>query len=130
VKISGYMTAAALAVLTSVGANAAPIFEVTDNPGGQVLPAENVNDGGTYGTTLGEGDSASINVDAQGSSLSGSLFFTLDPVPIKSTIDVILSSFDFADFGATIVSLSDGVNSYSDTVSAAGDEVVFSLKAT
>jgi hypothetical protein len=124
-KTRALFSAAALALMVGLPVQATT-FEVTNNPGGQNLPPEIVNDGGTYSTTLGLFDAASINVDAQTSSLTGSLSFNLAPLPAVSTIDVILSSFDFNDFGLTTVTLSDGISSYSGTVTAASTDLLIS----
>lgn len=117
---------AAMATLSGAPSYAATVFEVTDNPGGQALPSETVADGGTYSTNLGLLDSVSINVDAQTSSTSGSLFFNLAPLPVKSTVDLILSTFDFGDFGPTTVTLDDGVSIFSGMITAANTELMFS----
>jgi hypothetical protein len=106
-------------------ANATTVFNVTDNPGGQVLPPQMVSDGGTYGTQLTVQDSVSIDVSAVSTSTTGNLDFTFAPSPLNATISMILSSIDFNDFGPITATLSDGTSSSSGTVVAAGTELIF-----
>jgi hypothetical protein len=114
---------AAVLSLPAVAASASTVFEITDNPGGQLLPNETVADGGTYSTQLQPFDSLSINVDSEGQNTSGSLLFTFGPSPLNVRLSVILSSVDFGIFGDTTVTLSDGINIFSDIVTSAGQEV-------
>lgn len=118
----------AVSLLVAVTANAATVFEVTDNPGGQALLPEIVSDGGTFSQTLNPFDSVSINVDAQQCCTGGSLFFTFAPSPVSARANVILSTVDFADFGDVTVTLDDGVKAVSGTILAANTELILKGK--
>lgn len=125
-NISKLVGLAAILMLPSMAAHAAPVFEVTDNPGGQNLPDETVNNGGTYSTQLQIFDSLSISTDSAAQSTTGNLNFTFAPSPQRARLTMILSSTDFDDFGDVTVTLSDMMgNMASDTITMAGQEINF-----
>jgi hypothetical protein len=127
-KLSNILGAAALTVFSAVSANAATVFNVSDNAGGQSLAPETVADGGTFTQALTVFDSVSIDVSsATGLTTSGSLFFNFAPTPLSSTLNIVLNSVDFTAFGAVMVTLSDSFSSLSQTVTAQNTEVMFTL---
>jgi hypothetical protein len=121
------ITMSALLAFGAMGtaASAATLFDVTDNPGGQVLPDEiGIADGGTYSSGLTSFDSVSVGVRASTGSTSGVIGFTFSPTPLFTTLDIALSGIDFGIFGVTGIHLatnSDGTGVFaSETVNGAG----------
>lgn len=94
------------AAIALPGAASAVTFDVTDNPGGQVLSPETVADGAMFTQSLTTNDSVSINVNSAGLASAGAIGFTFSPSPLGAGMSLALSGPDFNDFGTIDIYLS------------------------